>query len=121
MHVTIDTTEVKSIDNIDLDLCVPNPNDKLGDRNNLWLESWRLIHYNLAISITIPRLRWTDKYALYSSNGIRLKSKQDFINVVTMTLNNNNINNSNDNDNSKETDEMKENDSVKQIEFVIKV
>ena len=104
---------MKSVGNIDLDLSIPNPNDRLGDRNNLWLESWRLIHYHLTISITIPRLKWTDKYALYSSNDILLKETQDFINVVTMTLNNNNNN---------ETDEIKENnDSVKQIKFVIKV
>ena len=106
---------MKDVNNIDLYL--PIPNYKLGDRSNVWLESWRLIHYHLTISITIPRLQWSDKYALYSSNNILLKSKQDFVNVVNIQLNNYK---------HQENHEMKEtNDNnsrvLKQIKFVIKV
>ena len=85
IHLTIDMSAVRNVNNIDLDLSIPDPNDKLGDRRNLWLESWRSIHYNLSVSIVLPQ--WSDRYALYSSDGILVKSKQDFVNVVTVALN----------------------------------
>ena len=110
-------SQVKSVDkNIDLDLSIPDPNDKLGDRRNLWLEAWREIHYNLTVSIVLPQARWNDRHALYSLNGILIKSKQDFVNVVAMALNDKQ---------HKQRDEMKKNDDVsvgvQQIKFVIKV
>ena len=87
IHLTIDMSVVKNVNNIDLDLSLPDPNDKLSDRRNLWLESWRLIHYKLTVSIVLPQIQWSDRYALYSSNGVLVKSKQDFVNVVAVALN----------------------------------
>lgn len=111
--LTIDLQEAKR-ENIVMDMRAPDTNDKKhgNEYNKLWLEAWQLMHNNLTNSITLARgRRWTDRYALYSTNGSLIKSTQDFINAITILF-------------DKEDHETKKNGDVtdvQQITLLIKV
>ena len=117
VKLTISMQQVKkdTPGDIKIDLCVP----AIGDRDNLWAEGWGKIQHDLTERISN---QWNKGYTLYSSEDNIIKSKHDFIDVVSKGL---------QLDEKKDLDEMKHNDDdvddndddtdAQHISFVIKV
>ena len=92
----------------EIELCVPCTKGNFGHTRHLWVEGWGKIQHHLSERIS-PH--WKSQFALYSSVNDVVKSKQDFIDVVSGTF-----------DGKKH--EMKQNDDNKDsqhIFFVVKV
>ena len=81
---------------IELDLHIPRTSikNKSGDKmfNNSWSESWGKIYHNLTVSINSGKLKWNDKYALYSCQNIVIKTKDDFIDAIIVALGDHDLN-----------------------------